>query len=71
MSVVQKQGVIITHRKGEGWTVAVRNTPRPDPPRKNGQICGAMAGQNKGHTLETLQFRKPIMDNDYDHNYDY
>ena len=33
----------------------------PTPPHKNGQNRGAVAGHNKGDTLEYFQFRQPIM----------
>ena len=29
-------------------------------PSKKGQNCGAVAGQNKGDTLESFQFRKAM-----------
>ena len=50
--------------RGGGLPAPPRKTPllpRPSPPCKNGQICGAFAGQNKGDTLESLQFRKAMM----------
>ena len=36
--------------------------PRPDPPRKNDQIRGEVAGQNKGHILKSFQKRKVMME---------
>ena len=36
--------------------------PRPDPPRKNDQNRGEVAGQNKGPYLNFLQKRKLMME---------
>ena len=36
--------------------------PRPDPPRKNDQNRGEVAGQNKGLYLNFLQKRKLMME---------
>ena len=36
--------------------------PRPDPPRKNDQNRGEVAGQNKGLYLNSLQKRKLMME---------
>ena len=42
--------------RGEG------GVPRPDPPRKNDQNRGEVAGQNKGLYLNFLQKRKLMME---------
>ena len=39
--------------------------PRPDPPRKNDQNRGEVAGQNKGPNLNFLQKRKQVMEQYY------
>ena len=39
--------------------------PRPDPPRKNDQNRGEVAGQNKYPNLNFLQKRKEVMEQYY------
>ena len=43
-------------------TVRRGGAPRPDPPRKNDQNRGEVAGQNKGPYLNFLQKRKLMME---------
>ena len=43
-------------------TVGRGGVPRPDPPRKNDQNRGEVAGQNKGLYLNFLQKRKLMME---------
>ena len=43
-------------------TVGRGGVPHPDPPRKNDQNCGEVAGQNKGLYLNFLQKRKLMME---------
>ena len=43
-------------------TVGRGGVPRPDPPRKNDQNRGEVAGQNKGPYLNFLQKRKLMME---------
>ena len=37
------------------------DAPLRETPRKNGQNCGALAGQNQGDILESFKFRKATM----------
>ena len=60
-----------TPPRGEGGfpapprTVGRGGVPRPDPPRKNDQNRGEVAGQNKGLYLNFLKKRKLMMEQYY------